>query len=191
MPMKVIKSDGMVEEYFHTKVIRTISHALSRVDVADMEVAEQLAEVVTYYLYKEKRCCTVTSGEVFSMILAVLTATDHERAACSLSDYHLERRLRRNRIEVVGVDVRDLADAEALCFGGMEAGRCPWNKSRIVDGLIEKYRLSRQTARTVASLVEERVFAMNLSAVPASLVTQLVLADTAAVMAADRQLEAV
>jgi transcriptional regulator NrdR family protein len=191
MRLKVIKADGTEEEYLHTKVIRTISHALDRIEGADMNVAEQIAEVVTYYLYSERGSCSVTSGEIFSMIQAVLTATGHERAAILLSDYHLERRLRRNRIEVVGVEVRELADAEALCLGARAAGRSQWDKSRIVEGLVEKYNLSRQTARTIASLVEEKVFGMNLSLVPASLIRQLVLSDTAAILEADRQLEMV
>jgi hypothetical protein len=191
MTLKVIKADGNVEEYFHTKVIRTISHALSRVDGADMDVAEQLADVVTYFLYKERGACSVTSSEVFSMIQAVLTATDHEEAAGLLGDCQLERRLRRSRIEVVGIDVCDLADAEQLCGGPEPAQRSPWDKSRIVRDLVEKYGLPYQTARTIASMVEEKVFGINLSLVPVSLVRQLVLSDTAAVIEAGRQLETV
>ena len=55
MQIKVIKADGGVEEYLYTKVMGTINNALSAVDQADVDIAEQLAEVVTYFLYHEKR----------------------------------------------------------------------------------------------------------------------------------------
>jgi hypothetical protein len=43
----------------------------------------------------------------------------------------------------------------------------------------------------VASMVEERVFGMGMALVPASLVRELVLNDVAAVLRAEKQLQAV
>ena len=53
--LKVKKQDGAIEEYLHTKVMGTISNALASVGEADTFIAEQLAEVVTYYLYRANR----------------------------------------------------------------------------------------------------------------------------------------
>ena len=55
MQLKVRKEDGSIEEYLHTKVMGTISNALATVGEADIFVAEQLAEVVTYYLYQQQK----------------------------------------------------------------------------------------------------------------------------------------
>jgi len=189
--LKVIKEDGSVEQYLHTKVMGTISNALASVGQADTFIAEQLAEVVTFYLYSRQKGREVTSSEIFSVIQAVLTSTGHEDAATALSDYHFERRVKRSRIQVVRVDMRELTDAEALAGDDAPASRDRWNKSVIVSDLTTKHSLSRQTARTIASMVEEKVLGMGITLVPASLIKQLVLGDAAAVLRAREQLQTV
>jgi len=189
--LKVIKEDGSVEEYLHTKVIGTISNALGEIGQPDVFIAEQLAEVVTYFLYHRQSRRSVTSNEVFSMIKAVLTATGYEDAAIALSEHHFERKLKRSRIEVVSVDIQELTDAELLDGTGQSGCRCRWDKSRIVQDLVTKYGLCRQTARTIASMVEEKIFNMGITVVSAGLIKQLVLGDAAAVLRAQRQLQTV
>ncbi len=189
--LKVAKADGSVEEYLHTKVIGTISNALAHDGQADIYIAEQLADVVTYFLYRSKTSRTVTSSEIFSIIKAVLTAATYEDAALVLSEHHFNRKLKRSRIEVVSVDVQQLADAEMLCGVQQSHLRCRWDKSIIVNDLVTDYDISRQTARTIASMVEEKIFNMGLTLVPASLIKQLVLGDAAAFLRAQRQLQTV
>ncbi|MDD5326763.1 MAG: hypothetical protein PHY02_02990 [Phycisphaerae bacterium] len=220
--LKVIKADGSIEEYLHTKVIGAISNALACDGQADIYAAEQLAEVVTYFLYRQvataqhltgepvlsaaervepnrddglhrygKTTRSVTSGEIFSVIKAVLTATMYEDAAVVFSEHHFNRRLKRSRTEVVSIDVRHLADAEMLWGTPQSHPRCRWDKSKIVDGLVTNYDVSRQTARTIASMVEEKIFSLGLTSVSAGLIKQLVLGDTAAFLRAQKQLQAV
>ncbi len=191
MQLKVKKQDGTVEEYLHTKVLGTISNALASVGEADTFVAEQLAEVVTYYLYQKQKLRNVTSSEILSMIKAVLTATGHEQAAIALSECHYERRIRRSRVQVSSIDVQELTDAEMLAQGDEFAGKCRWDKSVIVQGLATKHGIPQQTARAIASMVEEKVFRMGMTLVPVSLVKQLVLGDAAAVLRAQEQLQSV
>ena len=64
-----------------------------------------------------------------------------------------------------------------------------WNKSHIVEYLVAKHRLHRQTARTIASMVEEKVFNLGLPVIPAELVKQLVLNDAATVLRAQNQMQ--
>jgi transcriptional regulator NrdR family protein len=189
MQLKVIKTDGSIEEYLHTKIIGTISNALSRIDRPDISVAEELAEVVTYFLYNRQNQRTVTSSEIFSIIKAVLTATKYDDAALALNEHHFERRLKRSRTQVVLIHIEKLADAECLCKTEQLDGRSRWDKSRIVQDLMEKHGVSKQTARTIASMVEEKIFNIGSTLVPASLIKQLVLGDTAAIMRAERQLQ--
>jgi transcriptional regulator NrdR family protein len=189
--LKVLKADGSVEEYLHTKVIGAISNALAHDRQADIHIAEQLAEVVTYFLYHKNSPRTVTSGEIFSIIKAVLTATRYEDAAVALSEHHFNRKLKRSRVEVVSIDIQKLADAEMLYGVQQSLGRSRWDKSRIVNDLVTDYDVPKQTARTIASMVEEKIFNMGLTSVPAKLIKQLVLGDTAAVLRAQRQLQTV
>jgi transcriptional regulator NrdR family protein len=191
MQLKVVKEDGSVEEYLHTKVIGTISNALGRMGEPDISLAEELAQAITYYLYNGRGRRKVTSSEIFSIIKAALTATRYEEAADTLSEHHNERRLKRSRIEVVSIDVEKLEDAEQLCKTDNGDGRFRWDKSRIVRDLVAKHGVSQQTARTIASMVEEKIFNMGLNLVPASLIKQLVLGDAAAVLRAQRQLQTV
>jgi transcriptional regulator NrdR family protein len=189
--LKVIKADGSVEEYLHTKVIGSIGNALAHDGQADAYIAEQLAEVVTYFLYNNKTRRTVTSGEIFSIIKAVLAAAEYEDAALMLTEHHFNRRLKRSRTEVVSVEIKRLADAEMLYGVRQSPHRSRWDKSKIVEDLVTNYDVSRQTARTIAGMVEEKIFNMGLTLVPAGLIKQLILSDTAAFLQAQRQLQTV
>ena len=188
MQLKVIKADGSTEEYLHTKVLGTISNAMGAVGEGDVFVAEELSEVVTYYLYHKQDRQKVSSGEIFAMVKAVLSGTGHEAAAFALTEHHCLRRLGRSRTEVVSLDVAELSDAEMLWGREGFGSKSRWDKSRIAADLMAKNGLARQAARTVAGLVEEKVLAMGLTQVPASLIRQLVLGDTAAVLRANQEL---
>ena len=189
--LKVIKTDGSIEEYLHTKVLGAISNALGSAGQADIGIAEQLADVVTYYLYHRQNRRSIPSSDIFSVIKAVLASINYEDAAIALTERHFERKLKRSRIEVVWIDVQKLEDAELLASNDGEDDRCQWDKSRIVEDLVTKYDVSRQTARTIASMVEEKIFSLGITLVPASLIKQLVLSDAAAVLRAQRQLQTV
>lgn len=189
--LKVIKADGSIEEYLHTKVMGTISNSLEGVGRSDICIAEGLAEVVTYYLYHNQKSPDLSSGEILSIIKAVLTATNNERAAIALSEHHFGRQLKRSRIEVVSIEVRELADAEVLCQAKESPARTRWDKSRIVADLVSDYDIPQQTARMIASMVEEKIFSMGITLVPAGLIKQLVLGDTATILSAQRQLQTV
>jgi transcriptional regulator NrdR family protein len=189
--LKVIKADGSIEEYLHTKVMGTINNALGEIGLANIDIAEEFAEVVTYFLYNQYNRRTVTSDDIFSMIKVVLAATGYEDAAVALSEHHFERRLKRSRIEVFSIDVQDLANAELLAGAVESAGRSRWDKSRIVEDLVNGHGISHQTARTIAAMVEEKVFNLGMTLVPSCLIKQLVLGDTATVLRAQRDLQAV
>jgi len=189
--LQIIKADGTAEEYIHTKVIGTINNALTAAGRSDMTMAEDLAEVVTYYLYRKENQRRVSSGEILSMIQAVLASTGHETAAMALGDYAFERRLRRTRTEVLVVDVQEFADVERLYQTDPPPARTPWDKGRIVNDLTERSGIPRQVARAVASIVEERIFNMGMTRVPQSLVKQLMLGEAAAILDAQQQLQTV
>ena len=186
-PLKVIKANGSTEEYLYTKVLGTINNALSQIGHADVYIAEQFADVVTYFPYEQREYHNITSGEIFSMIKAVLSETGYEDAADALSRHHFLRMLKRSRTEVVKIDVQELKDAETIT-GNDEFDKTQWEKSKIVDYLAEEHDFDRRIARTVASMVEDRIFNMEITRVPTSLIKQLVLRESAAFLQAQRQL---
>ena len=189
--LKVIKADGQLEQYLHTKVIHTINNALAAVDQIDISVAEHLAEVVTYYLYEKENCSTVSSQEVFSIIKAVLSSTGYEQAAELLAESNYRRNIKRSRLEVLSVNLQGLYGAQQLLDPENAHEKTRWNKSVIIDDLVAEHGLDRQTARVAASMVEEKIFNTGMTKIPASLIKQFVLNDTALVLRANNQLQPV
>lgn len=187
--LKVIKADGSCEEYLHTKVMHTISKALACVDQTDIVMAENLSEVITYYLYKKHGEATITSSEILSVIKVTLTAIGFEAAAEALTNHHYQRKIRRGRIELVHVNLDGTDDAHDALPNGGQLEKSQWNKSVIVEDLITNHNMDRHCARMVAGMVEEKVFNLQLTQVPASLMQQLVFSDTAAVLRAQKQLQ--
>lgn len=95
----------------------------------------------------------------------------------------------RARTEVLAVDMQEFSDAQKLCQTRQPPARTPWDKGQIVHDLTTRFGVRRQTARTVASIVEERVFRMEITMVPLSLLKQLVLGETASMLRAERELQ--
>ena len=189
--LKVVKADGDIEEYIHTKVIGTISVALGKVGRNDVYIAEQLADVVTYYLYNQENTHSVTSSEIFSIIVAVLTETGYEDAADALCEYHFRRKMKRLRTEVISIDIQGITEARMLADTEQFSDGSRWDKSKIVDALISEHDFDLPAARMIASVVEDRIFNMEITKVPTSLIKQIVLSEAAVVMRAQRQLLAV
>ncbi len=188
--LKVTKTDGGTEAYLHTKVLGTINNALTASGQGDIVMAEDLTEVVTFYLYNKHGRATVSSGEIFAMIKAILATTGHEEAALVLARHALERRLRRSRTEVLAVHMQEFADARQLLLTDGAPERTAWDKARIVKDLTDRFGVPRRIARAVASGVEEKIFRMEMTMVPLSLIKQLVLGEAAAMLRAERELHA-
>ena len=184
--LEVIKTDGSFEMYLHTKVLGTLCNAFGLTGQSDLFLAQELAEVVTYYLYhdKERTPKRVSTSEVFAIIKVVLTTTGHDNVAEALSEYHYERLLKRNRTEVACTPVHTLIDAQHLCENDPSVLRKKWSKARIVHDLIQDHHLPREVARAVAGMVEEKVLRIGLTIVPSDLIRLLTLNETALVLRA-------
>ena len=160
--LHVVKSDGSIEEYVHTKVIGTISRVLSKVGSDSVYLAEQLTDVVTYYLYQQENKSRISSSEIFSIIVAILTETGYEDAADLLNEFHLRRRFKRLRTEVISIDIQEITDAQAFADTEQSENTYQWDKSRIVSNLTEKYSFDNPMARMIASMVEDRIFNLDI-----------------------------
>jgi hypothetical protein len=188
----VIKADGAVEDYLHTKVLATINNCMTAAGHFDILFTEEFAEVITYHLYKQK-IHTIGSDQIFAIVKAILCSTGFDDAAEILTNHQLQRKLRRGRIEVL----KNYLSA----FGGvaedvykndgqkMNPPSAEWNKSKIVFDLVEEKGLERQLARVVAGAVEEKVLNLQLRQVSAELIRQIVIAESAAMLCAHRQLQ--
>ena len=187
--LHIVKSDGSIEEYVHTKVIGTISRVLSKVGADSVYLAEQLTDVVTYYLYNQQDTQKVTSSEILSIIVAILTETGYEDAADVLNEFHLRRRFKRLRTEVISINIQEITDAQMLVDTEQSNRGQRWDKSNIVKSLTSKYDFDVPTARMIASSAEDRIFSLEITTVPTSLIKQIVLSEAALVMRAQKQMQ--
>lgn len=178
MQVKVVKSDGSLEQYLHTKVLGTFGNALALIDQPNIYAAEQFSDAVTFHLYQKKRAGTITSDEIHLLVQSVLNATGYANAAAALNDFHLNRKLQRKRIEVV--------DEHADFFDPDQ--RTPWNKSIIVRWLMENKKMDIHMARVIASSVEEKVLNIGILRIRKSLLKHLVLSEIDVMLQAQEQL---
>jgi transcriptional regulator NrdR family protein len=166
MQLQVIKADGSKESYLHTKVIATFVNAFVEPAEKNTFLASQLAESVTYYLYNNYDNDTITSSEIFSIIKAVLSSTGFDVAAQVLAEHNYRRNLLRARVQVI--------KAGSARIAGLSDNTQPWNKSKIINSLIAEQNLDSASARTIASLVEEKILNSGFHLVPADFVKFLV-----------------
>lgn len=190
MQLKVIKADGTIEGYSHTKVIAALVNALVEPAQNNISVARELAEAVTFYLYNKHGRDKITSSEILSIIQAVLSSTGYDDAAANLSEHHYRRSLLRTRIEVAKSDIQKISDAVRLRQNITPQPGSSWNKSKIINDLTTEYNFDNITARTVASMVEEKILASGLRRLPSSFIRFLVLIQAQAILSAQQQLQA-
>lgn len=177
MQIQVQKADHTTEPFQHTKVLATFHLALSLSGQGDLYTAEQLAEAVTFYVYRRAER-QVASEEICLMVLAILRDTGCGRAAEVLNRHRLERQLQRKRIEVLYGQNGSTVTAA-------------WDKSRLVEELMRAFRLARPMARVIAGSVEEKVLRMGITRVSRGLLNELIAADCEAMRRAEEQLQAV
>lgn len=189
MQLKVIKADGAIEGYSHTKVITALVNALVEPAQNNISVARELAEAVTFYLYNKRGRDKITSSEILSIIQAVLSSTGYDDAAANLSEHHYRRDLLRTRIEVAKSDIQKISDAVRLRQNITLQPVSSWNKSKIINDLIAEYNFDNITARTIASMVEEKILASGLRRLPSSFIRFLVLIQAQAILLAQQQLQ--
>jgi hypothetical protein len=185
MIVTVVKTDGGLEEYLHTKALLCISNALGGAHEWDVATAQRLAEAVTAFIYGqgEER---ITSESIRTMIELVLVETGYGDAAAALGEHHRRRTLARGRTEVVEAEVRELGDAEAVAAGAMAIRQ--WSKSRIAEHIQNFYGLQRSAARAAAGRTEEKVLSLGMTRVWSGLVGQILMAETATMLRAQERL---
>jgi transcriptional regulator NrdR family protein len=180
--LKVIKSDGVAEDYISSKILRTLHNCLAKTERDNITIAEQLTEAITFYLYNKADKRVITSSELHSVLKIMLASSGFEDAAENLHEHHYHRLIKRSRVFVVDIDIKTLYDAKMFHdiknMGIFEQ----WNKSKIVEWVRANTELDYLDARAVASAVEEKIFTTNLTCLTTGLIRQFVLAETAELM---------
>ena len=195
MSLTVIKSDGSSESYIHTRVMATISSAISDAGCYNEQTVSALSDAVRMYIEdcrdESTSSSQISSDEIYSMILATLNQTGNSRAAVILKEHRINRQIKRKRQMVLhclkshlSKKEQDSIDIKCCLESGINPCRIddcpylnlePWNKSRLANKLINRYNLTKNAARVVASNIENKVFGLKISAVRSMLIDQLIL----------------
>lgn len=179
MQIRVLKNGGQTEPYLHTKVLGSLAMALSQTHEQPLFAAQQMAEAITFYLYRHQdKKNIVSSDEIYLMIQATLEATGCRQAAAAMREHRLTRQIKRRRIEVVG------SPDEPQPISA-------WDKNRLTDWIARHYDLDALIARVIASAVEYKVLALDEYRVRKTLLRQLVAAQAEAFLDAQRHLDEV
>ena len=181
MQIRILKSDGTIEPYLHTKVLGTFHYALALTGSESLYAAEQMAEAVTFYLYRQVSSGTLNTDQIHQMVMDVLSSTGYASASEALSDYRLSRKLKRKRIDVI-TDVKENPNMTMSTH---------WDKTRIAEDLMNSHNVDRLLARAIASSVEEKILNLGVTKVRKSLIHQLVISDMESMLDAHRQLATV
>ena len=197
MSLSVKKADGRLEPYIHTRVMATISAAISEVGCYDEQTVNALADAVRMYIEdcrdeQHTQSSIVSSDEIYSMLLATLEETGFIRAAEVLKQHRVTRQIKRSRQQVLHCLKNHLSESQLqeldfdCCVNRTDYYICseescpcftlePWNKSRLADSLVSKYRLTNPAARAVSGCIEDKIFKLELSVVRSQLIQQLIL----------------
>jgi len=181
MQLSVIKANGTTEEYLHTKVFGTFSHALDDIGRTNIFAAEQFAEAVTFHLYHNNHSSSVKSENIHDLVVTVLNETGYPDAATALTDHRMCRKITRSRIEVI--------EDQYTPGTSNTTSAARWNKTKIVKDLTQKYDLDKKVARAIAASVEEKVLKLGMTQIHSNLVEQLVISETNTMVRAEQQLE--
>jgi len=172
-PRWVKKVDGRIEPFDESRIARAVLRAGRNAGrEAEVErLAREMARSVTLFLAKQEER-TPPTRLIAQALEAALSETRHESIANAAREFRDWRRRRSSEVRVHAP--REAATSlEVLSYGGAH----PWSKRRIVDVLVDKADLGRESAEDVARAVEERVFAAGLNQISTTLLRELIDAE--------------
>ncbi|HIE43972.1 MAG TPA: anaerobic ribonucleoside-triphosphate reductase [Candidatus Omnitrophica bacterium] len=172
---EVRKRDGRIVPFNKTKIADAIFKAAQSVGGGDRYLAEQLADVVTFYL--EKKGVKVPDiEEIQDAVEKVLIEMGHAKTAKAFILYRDWRNRVRSLLKVRKQKRTQLSSTDfSLMVATPQAEDIlPWDKSKIKEALVKECELSPSVAGAIASSVEEKIMRSELRNIPTTLIRELV-----------------
>jgi len=173
---KVRKRDGRVVSFDKSKIADAIFKAAQSVGGEDRFLADQLADVVTFYL--EKKGINIPDiEEIQDAVEKVLIETGHAKTAKAFILYRDWKTRIRNTIKVSkqtknsGVSSTDFS---LMVSTSQTSDILPWDKTKISEALVKECDISSSVADAIASSVEEKIMRGELKNVSTVLIRELV-----------------
>ncbi|HHT9118730.1 MAG TPA: anaerobic ribonucleoside-triphosphate reductase, partial [Candidatus Hypogeohydataceae bacterium YC38] len=172
----VRKRDGRLVPFDTTKIADAIFKAVRAVGGDDRAMAEELAEMVTFYLEKQFDGKIPGIEDIQDQVEKILIETGHAKTAKAYILYRDKRSRLRETIKVrkkvkKGRDTTDLA---LLVDTDTRDETSPWNKGKIALALEKEAGLPLDEALAIASAVEKRIFDSGIHRISTTLIRELV-----------------
>jgi len=173
---QVRKRDGRLVPFDQSRIANAIFKAAQAVGGEDRVLAEELASMVTMLLERDFDGTPPGIEEIQDVVEKVLIETGHARTAKAYILYR-DRRARIRQSLQVRKPVRKQAsstDIALLVNAERQDELALWDKSKIARALEVEADLAPETARQIASAVEQRVMNSGLTRISTSLIRELV-----------------
>lgn len=188
----VRKRDGSVVAFDGSKLAGGIFAARNAVDPTNAAMtAQELTEAVLHFLHREHAGSIPSTAEIVETTVKVLRETGHGATAAAYFEFGRDRRKRRAQIRLaessgVSISSNSVIDTnKENSFGqpfdlsdAAQRGRL-WDKSSLVQMLVEEVDLDPEFARQLAAEVERKLLLLECRSASAGLVRELVATELA------------
>ena len=186
-----IKRDGRIVLFDPRKIANAVKKASEKVkrefsrsidfpdpdDVARKVVNELNDPGSPYYVAEKDGKRLPEIEDIQDLVEIVLAQNGYQEVMTFFKLYRKKRENIRKQLRIrtkLETDSQDSTDALLLVESTSQNVTHPWDKSRIIDALLEETSLSYEESRSIAKSVENRAFAWNDSTISTTLVREMV-----------------
>ncbi|MDD5644532.1 MAG: anaerobic ribonucleoside-triphosphate reductase [bacterium] len=172
----VRKRDGRLVPFNKRKIAEAIFKAAKAVGGENRELADELAEAVSFYLHKKYSEAAPNIEEIQDMAEKILVETGHTKTAKAYILYRDARARKREELKVRKKIMKegDSTDLALMVSPSSKDQMFNWDRSRIALALIREARMPQHIAEEIAAAVEKKIFNSGLSQISTSLIRELV-----------------
>jgi ribonucleoside-triphosphate reductase len=170
----VIKRDGKTAAFDKSKIANAIFKAARAVGGENKRIADALADEVVLFLYTLKGDKPPTVEEIQDAVEKVLIENGHARTAKAFILYRKQREiLRKKKLFQKKPEERETTDY-ALFVRTSDDDFVSWDRSKIVDALINETNIETEIAEKIARETEETILNSSVELLSSALIREIV-----------------
>ena len=174
---KIVNPDGTLVPFDEKDIIRSIYQASVLAGAPDYELAEELAEVVIFFIERNFTESYPTHEDVSEWVERVLLETaDPEIAKAFILWREEQKKLDETKISKSMREPSLFEDFE-ISVVGSDNKVSLWDRRKIHEDLIVKTGVARKVAEDIATAVEDKVFTIGKAKITSKLVRALIDAE--------------
>uniref|UniRef100_A0A7V1EHN5 Anaerobic ribonucleoside-triphosphate reductase n=1 Tax=candidate division WOR-3 bacterium TaxID=2052148 RepID=A0A7V1EHN5_UNCW3 len=170
----VIKRNGKVVPFDKSKIANAIFKAARAVGGENRKMAEALADEVVLFLYTIKGDKPPTVEEIQDAVEKILIENGNARTAKAFILYRKQREiLRKKKLLEKKPEERETTDY-ALFVRTSDDDFISWDRSKIVEALLNETNIDKDTAEKIARETEETILNSNVELLSSALIREIV-----------------